>query len=314
MSEKVSRSIVLVLRESEGLSRIASLLQDQGYTVYPAADGKDGLKLISEKKPDLIILEPKLPGSSGIFILDFLRGQGSPTPVIVITSRTRILDCLDQQAVAGVVQKPVDDAKLIALVGALFDLGKASGDMAGTLDDIWEEEDRSIDEMTLPSESEISAEPSLSHHKPIALVVEDKPDMATLISDNMRLEGFDVVNASDGNKGLVAAKKVKPNVIILDSILPMMSGYQLTRLLKFDAKFREIPILMTSEHDEAINHEIAKAAGTDGFIHKPFGSKAIMDELGRVFQERERAKKEAEKKAAEKKNAEEKAKKDKAEE
>jgi len=48
MPEKVSRSIVLVLRESEGLSRIASLLQDQGYAVYPAADGKHGLKLISE--------------------------------------------------------------------------------------------------------------------------------------------------------------------------------------------------------------------------------------------------------------------------
>ena len=142
-------------------------------------------------------------------------------------------------------------------------------------------------------------EPSVCHHKPIALVIHETPEVSNAIAENLKIEGFETMTAPDGKQGLAEIRNCKPNLIIIGTDLPMLDGYQFTRMIKFDRKFRQTLVLVAVTDEHSIDTDLAKAAGADGFIHRPFGPEAIMEELRRVFQERKPAKRETEEKAAE---------------
>jgi DNA-binding response OmpR family regulator len=327
MSESKARTKIAVIhRNSPDRDVILEALERGGFEAFTTEDGLEGLRLISEERPSLIILEPKLPGFTGIALLDSLRAKGVSIPVLAVTSRTKVVDHLAHQYVAGVLMKPVEADTLLRHIDAILTLGHTSDGMEKSVEQIWLEEDRSLDEATLSQlesssdsaeavgapqsdddleatepeiggprpQAEISTEISLSQHKPIALVIEGRPEMANAIAENMRSEGFEAFTAGDGQEGLSLTQKLKPNLIILDTALPLIDGYQVLQLIKFDAKFRKTPVLIAVPKDEAVDEDMARIAGADGFIHRPFGPEAIMNELRRVFQEREHATKEAE--------------------
>jgi len=78
------------------------------------------------------------------------------------------------------------------------------------------------------------------------LIVDDEPDLLSVLRFGLEAEGFEVIEASDGERGLELARTQSPDLLVLDLMLPRMDGYKVCRALKFDERFRQLPIFILS--------------------------------------------------------------------
>lgn len=101
------------------------------------------------------------------------------------------------------------------------------------------------------------------------LVVDDKANIRILLQDYLTEQGYAVVTATNGREALFAARAEKPDLILLDIMMPRMSGFQVCRKLKADPKTRDIQILMVTALNELGDIEQAAECGTDDFVSKP---------------------------------------------
>jgi two-component system, sensor histidine kinase len=101
------------------------------------------------------------------------------------------------------------------------------------------------------------------------LVVEDSPDIRVLVRMLLEAGGHQVVTAPDGRAGVDAARAERPDVVLMDLSLPILSGWEATREIKSDPAFASIPVIAVTAHAMHGDRERALAAGCDGFIAKP---------------------------------------------
>jgi DNA-binding response OmpR family regulator len=102
------------------------------------------------------------------------------------------------------------------------------------------------------------------------LIVDDEVDLVETVRFPLEMEGFHVLVSYNGEDALNQARKENPDLILLDLMLPKLDGYKVCRLLKFDDRYKHIPILMltakTQEKDKALGME----TGANEYITKPF--------------------------------------------
>jgi DNA-binding response OmpR family regulator len=118
----------------------------------------------------------------------------------------------------------------------------------------------------------MKAEPELKGSR--ILVVEDDPDMAMGLRDNLQFEGYAVTVASSGEKGLEAAGSDRPHLILLDVMLPGIDGFEVCRRLR--ARGVKCPILMLTARGQEIDKVRGLELGADDYITKPFGVRELL--------------------------------------
>ena len=103
----------------------------------------------------------------------------------------------------------------------------------------------------------------------------------------MRLEanGYEVIEAEDGVVGLDMARNKNPDLIMLDIMLPKMDGYKVARLLKFDEKYRKIPIIMLTARAQQTDRETGMAVGGDAYLTKPYKPQEMLDLIAKLLAE-----------------------------
>jgi DNA-binding response OmpR family regulator len=99
--------------------------------------------------------------------------------------------------------------------------------------------------------------------------------------------GFMVEKASDGKEGLEKVKRFSPDLILLDNVMPVLSGWELTRMLKNDTRYRDIPIIMISALDDVKDKIEAFELGADDYITKPFNFSEVLARIRSVLRSRE---------------------------
>jgi two-component system, cell cycle response regulator DivK len=104
---------------------------------------------------------------------------------------------------------------------------------------------------------------------PRILVVEDNDMNRDMLSRRLSRKGFDVINAVDGQQGISLAVEESPDLILMDMSLPVMDGWEATRLLKAKEQTRDIPIIGLSAHAMSGDKEKALNAGCDDYETKP---------------------------------------------
>ena len=119
------------------------------------------------------------------------------------------------------------------------------------------------------------------------LLVDDEKDLAESLAFRLRASGYEVILAGDGSEGLDKAKNEKPDLIILDLMLPKMDGYQVCALLKADPKYSKIPIILFSVRAQESDFKLGKEAGGDAYITKPFDSQALLAKIKELLQSQE---------------------------
>ncbi|MBI5284713.1 MAG: response regulator transcription factor [Chloroflexi bacterium] len=105
------------------------------------------------------------------------------------------------------------------------------------------------------------------------LVVEDEPSLASTLSYNLRKNGFNVVSAADGLAGLQEARRARPDVVVLDLMLPKMDGLEVCRRIRADS---DVPILMLTAKSEELDKVVGLEVGADDYLTKPFGMRELM--------------------------------------
>jgi phosphate regulon transcriptional regulator PhoB len=109
------------------------------------------------------------------------------------------------------------------------------------------------------------------------LIVEDEKDVVDLLSLNLRkVGGFFVSSVSDGSTALTKAREEKPDLVILDVMLPKMSGFEVCKVLKTDSATRNIPVLMLTAKAEEIDRIVGLELGADDYVVKPFSPREVI--------------------------------------
>ena len=109
----------------------------------------------------------------------------------------------------------------------------------------------------------------------LILVVDDEVDILNLIARNLKSEGFEVITAKDGVKAINKAEGEMPDLMILDLILPGISGLDVCRALKNNPRTAGIPIIILSAKAEEIDRIVGLQLGVDDYIAKPFSTKEL---------------------------------------
>lgn len=117
------------------------------------------------------------------------------------------------------------------------------------------------------------------------LIVDDEAELVDLVKIRLEAAGYEVAKAFDGQEGLDKAKLEKPDLILLDIMMPKMDGYKVCGLLKMDARFKKIPIILFSAKAQKEDAELAKEVGADLYITKPFEAPVLLAKIKELLGE-----------------------------
>lgn len=237
---------ILVASETSGMNNlISAYLTEEGYEVILADDGFDVIKKAKEEKPFAILLSIAIPKKDGFEVLKELKesAETKELPVVII-SGSEEKDLGFSLGAIDCLVEPIDREKL---------------------HDVFERVDFAQ---------------TFRNKEPIILIVDDEPKVLELLNDVLIHEKFTVVKASGGQEAIEVAKREVPDVIILDLMMPKVSGFDVVDELKHYDKTKNIPIIIFSAKSitkedkdrlgESIKNIIAKAG---------FSKKDLLEEL-----------------------------------
>lgn len=111
------------------------------------------------------------------------------------------------------------------------------------------------------------------------VLIEDSKTLAGALTGALKIEGVNVLCAADGVAGVALAKREKPDLILLDLMLPKLSGFEVCKLLKTDNATWRIPVVIMSTLTDEESRDRAKEAGADFFIPKPYDLASTIGEI-----------------------------------
>jgi two-component system phosphate regulon response regulator PhoB len=115
--------------------------------------------------------------------------------------------------------------------------------------------------------------------RPTVLLVEDEPAQREMLTYNLEAEGFDVITADNGEDGLILVDENDPDLIVLDWMMPQLSGIEVCRRLKSNSKTRQIPVIMLSARAEEVDRVRGLETGADDYVVKPY---SVIELMARV--------------------------------
>jgi len=118
------------------------------------------------------------------------------------------------------------------------------------------------------------------------LIVDDEEDILKVLRFRLEANNYEVLSASDGQEGLNKARSEKPDLIILDLMLPKLDGYKVCRMLKFDENYKAIPIILFTARAQASDKELGMEMGADAYISKPFEPLILLGKMKELLEKK----------------------------
>ena len=115
------------------------------------------------------------------------------------------------------------------------------------------------------------------------LIAEDERNIVESLRFVLTREGYEVSHALDGAEALALVRREAPDALVLDLMLPKMSGYDVLKEVRADAQTRALPILMLTAKGQAYDRQAAQDLGVDAFITKPFSNSDVIEQIARLL-------------------------------
>lgn len=261
---------IVIIEDNEMVARLyENKLKAAGNTVAVAIDGEEGLKLIFESKPDLVLLDLMLPGMSGIDIIKQIRRDYRFTNLPIMAYSSADEDVLAQAVEAGtttIVSK--NEASFKEILQRFNELLEASRN--------WQ-----IYNPANFSDAEETEEAPQTQARDRILIVEDDLITARLISSIAEKEGLKPVLVSDGQEAYkILSTEANFAAAALDIELPKIKGTDLLKYMRSEKRLRMIPVLMMTASTDYVKMQLESyESGATFFISKPFERKIFQSIL-----------------------------------
>jgi two-component system response regulator MtrA len=115
------------------------------------------------------------------------------------------------------------------------------------------------------------------------LIVDDEPAISESLQAYLQSKGYEVICAQDGPEALAVARESKPDLMILDIMLPKLNGIEVCRILKADSATKDLRVVMVTGRGLAADVELASAAGADDYLVKPFNTDRLLEKIRHVL-------------------------------
>lgn len=237
--------ILVIDDEANSLRNIRAKLETWGFEVETVLSGKKAIEFIPRTKPDLILLDINMQEMDGITTLKEIRKVDEDVPVIFLADYVR-------EDLVGEAKKLGVEAFLSK--GHEFNKG-----------------------LVLIKKS-LRKKKKKSEKKRI-LIVDDEPELRQALKMRIEFSGYEAILASDGEEALKKIREMVPDLIILDIMLPKISGFKVCRMIKFDPKYKKIPVIMLTVRAEKEDRLLGIQSGAEEYITKPFSDDDLMTRI-----------------------------------
>lgn len=260
MTQNNSEKKILIIEDEKILSDILSgKFKDEGYQVFVAADGIDGLKQMRDLKPDLVFLDLVMPRKDGMDVLEEVKDDKDlkKIPIVVISNSGQ------QTEIERIVGLGVRDY----IIKAQF-----------SPDEVLEKVKKYLNQEYIEKGGKIFD--SSANKKIKILMAEDDQFLSSLLALKLEKEGYGLILATDGAQVLKVLEESKPDLILMDIIMPEMNGIDVLKQIRGQEKFNDLIILMFSNLGQEHEVEEAKKAGADDFLVKVnFTLKEVVEKI-----------------------------------
>ncbi len=236
--------LVLVVDDDPEMLRLTRVsLEREGFGVVTAATAQEGATMAARRRPDVILLDLLLPDRSGLDLLTSLKADPATRriPVLVVSVTQDSVKALSLGA-AECLAKPVDGASIVSLVQRLLDG---------------------------------------NHEDATVLVVDDETDTVDLIRDTLTAEGCRVLVAHDGRQALAVLSRRTPDLVLLDLMMPGLSGFEVLESLAREPRTKGIPVVVLTARDREGDQQRSLALGARRYMSKPFDVRDLIAEVQR---------------------------------
>jgi two-component system, OmpR family, alkaline phosphatase synthesis response regulator PhoP len=111
------------------------------------------------------------------------------------------------------------------------------------------------------------------------LVVDDETYIVHILEFTLTMEGYEVLTAADGEEALRRLEQDRPDLVVLDIMMPKVDGYEVLRRIRADEEFRHLPVILLSAKGRPIDRETGLEIGADDYIVKPFSPRRLLEKI-----------------------------------
>lgn len=265
---------ILIIEDETVLSSVLSKkLLNEGYEVVLAGNGEEGLKKMKEEKPDLVLLDIVMPKMDGFEVMKKANKDArlKSIPIIIISNSGQAVE----------IDKAIKLGAKDYLVKAIFDPQEVINKVEKYLGIIKNKENEKEKESSLgSSEEKKSRGTSADKNGNKILIIEDDKFLRDLIVRKLKSEGFDILEAIDGNEGLKKIQEEKINLVLLDLILPGIDGFEVLKKMKENSLATKIPVIILSNLGQRDDVERGLKLGAQDYLIKAhFTPQEIVDKI-----------------------------------
>lgn len=262
----MAKKIILLVDDDPTLGDIMKRrIEEEGYVCIWEHDGRMGLEKMRDLHPDLVLLDIVMPYMNGYEVLEETHADSvlSKIPIVVISNSgqpVEIQRILDFGVKDYIVKAHFSPDEVILKVRNIIGPGETSGVSLAAL------------------------QPKKSPEETKILIIEDDLMLSDIASERFRHDGYQVVSVADGREGLAAAERERPDLVLLDIIMPGMSGFEVLKQLKQDEQLKHIPVVIFS--NLAQDRDIAEGrrlGAIDFFVKANFTPAQVVERVKEIL-------------------------------
>jgi two-component system response regulator VicR len=124
----------------------------------------------------------------------------------------------------------------------------------------------------------------MAQEKKVVVCIEDEPEMIDLVKLILGRKGFELVGAVGGREGLETVRKLRPDLVLLDLMMPDMDGWEVYQQMKADDELKDIPVIVVTAKAQSIDKVLGlHIAKVDDYVTKPFGPQELLQSVNKVL-------------------------------
>jgi CheY-like chemotaxis protein len=242
------RSILIIEDDAAFAGILGEIAVGAGYEPRVALRGDVGLALARKFRPDVIVLDLRMPGLDGLVLLDQLKHDAATAtiPVCVVSGSSRGQRSLRLGAFAA-LEKPITGEQLIAVLRQIED---------------------AMDADSASATAARRSDPVLANRK--VLIVDDDPRNLYALRQLLEAEEMSVIEVGDGLDAIAALERhAGIDLVVMDIMMPIMDGYEAMRRIRANPVFRDLPIVALTAKTTSQDRESCLDAGATDYIAKP---------------------------------------------